>query len=41
LSLELPVGLHEVAYTVDGQRTLRMVSIKAGETKRIVAKGAP
>jgi hypothetical protein len=41
LSVELPAGLHEVAFTIGDKRTLRMVSIKAGETKGVVAKGTP
>jgi CheY-like chemotaxis protein len=41
LTIELPAGLHEVALTIDGKRTLRMVNIKGGQTKSVVAKGVP
>jgi len=38
LSLDLEPGLHEVTFTLGGERTLRMVSIKSGQTKTITAK---
>jgi len=40
LSVNLKPGLHEVTYTSGGKRTLRMVSIKAGQTKSVTAKVA-
>lgn len=41
VTVELPVGLHEVELIVGGERTLRMISVKPGQTKRVVAKAAP
>ncbi len=41
LTLKLSAGLHEVAFSAGGKRTLRMVSIKPGKTKNVTAKVSP
>lgn len=40
VKVDLAPGLHEVTFTFGGERTIRMVSIKADQTKNITAKVA-
>jgi len=38
LRVQLPPGLHEIVFSHNGKRTMRMVSIQTGQTKTIEAK---
>jgi hypothetical protein len=38
LKVKLSPGIHEVIFSYEGKRTMRMVAIQTGETKSITAK---